>query len=233
MRFSKKFVVLIFLTVIIILTVIITSSVNITFSSAQSDGHVSALPAQLILLSIPSLIYFTIHRRRGEKWRNVLENLGLKGCKGIYFLEGLGVVVAFGGLLWLVLRVVPSNLLENPILSTSFYKGWSLSMFSFMFALLREAFYVTLGEEIFFRGLLGGWLEQRFGFVKGNTIQAIIFLLPHLLILLVSLKFWVVLVVQFLSGWVLGWLRSRSGSIMPCWLAHSLVNALGALLTMG
>jgi len=234
MRYSKKFVVLILLTVIIILTVIITSSVNISFNIAQSDDHASTLPAQLILLSIPSLVYFTIHRRRGEKWRNVLENLGLKGCEGIYFLEGLGVVVVFGGgLLWLILRVVPSNLLESPMVSTSVYTGWSLSLSSFIFALLREAFYVALGEEIFFRGLLGGWLEQRYGFVTGNTMQALVFLLPHLLLLLVSLSFWVVVVVQFLAGWVMGWLRSRSGSIMPGWLAHSLVNALGALLTMG
>lgn len=191
------------------------------------------IPAQLILFSIPSLIYFIVQRRRGEKWRSVLENLGLKGCKGTYFLEGLGVVVAFGGLMWLVLRVVPYNLLESPKVSTSVYTGWSLSMSSFMFVLLREAFYVALGEEVFFRGLLGGWLEQRFGFMKGNTMQAFVFLLPHLLLLLVSLSFWVVVVVQFLAGWVMGWLRSRSGSIMPGWLAHSLMNALGALLTMG
>jgi membrane protease YdiL (CAAX protease family) len=195
--------------------------------------NVLDIPAQLILFSIPSIIYFTVQRRRGEKWKRVLEKLGLKRCKSTYFLEGLGVVVAVGGLMWLVLRVVPSSILESPKVSTSVYAGLSLSLSSFMFALLREAFYVALGEEIFFRGLLGGCLEQRFGFMKGNTIQALIFLLPHLLLLLVSLSLWVVVVVQFLAGWVLGWLRSRSGSILPGWLAHSLMNALGALLTMG
>ncbi len=191
------------------------------------------IPAQLILFSIPSLIYLTVQMRRGEKWRSVLEDLGLKGCKGTYFLESLWIVVVFGGLMWLVMHVVPNDLLESPDVSTSVYTGLSLSLSSFMFALLREAFYVALGEEIFFRGLLGGWLEQRFGFVKGNTMQACVFLLPHLLLLLVSLSFWVIIVVQFLAGWVLGWLRSRSGSIMPGWLAHSLMNALGALSTMG
>jgi len=129
--------------------------------------------------------------------------------------------------------MVPSSVLESPMVSISVYAGWSLSLSSFMFALLREAFYVALGEEFFFRGLLGGYLERRFGFMKGNTIQAFIFLLPHLLLLLVSLSFWVVVVVQFLAGWVLGWLRSRSGSIMPGWIGHSLANALGALVTMG
>ena len=133
----------------------------------------------------------------------------------------------------LVLRAVPSELLENPMVSTSVYTGWSLSLSSFMFALMREAFYVALGEEVFFRGFLGGLLERRYGFVTGNTIQALVFLLPHLLLLHVSVSFWVVIFVQFLAGWAMGWLRNRSGSIMPGWFVHSLINAFGALLTMG
>jgi len=191
------------------------------------------VPAQLILFSIPSLIYFTSQIRRGEKWRSVLKNLGLNGCNGAFYLAGVGVAVAVGGLMLLVLRMVPSSVLESPMVSVSVYAGWPLSLSSFMYALLREAFYVTLGEEILFRGLLGGYLERRFGFMKGNTVQAFIFLLPHLLLLLVSLSFWAVVVVQFLAGWVMGWLRSRSGSILPSWLTHSLMNVLGALSTMG
>ena len=101
-----------------------------------------------------------------------------------------------------------------------------------MYAWIREAFYVTFGEEIFFRGLLGGWLERRIGFRVGNVVQAVVFLLPHLLLLMVSTSFWLVVVVQFLAGWVLGWLRSRSGSIFPGWLAHSLINVVGALASM-
>jgi len=191
------------------------------------------IPAQLILFSVPSLTYFFIQRRRGEKGRSVLEKLGLNACRRTYFLEGLVFAVVLGGLLLLVLRAVPSELLENPKVSTSVYTGWSLSLSSFMFALMREAFYVALGEEVFFRGLLGGLLERRYGFVTGNTIQAFVFLLPHLLLLLVSVSFWVVVFVQFLAGWAMGWLRNRSGSIMPSWFIHSLINAFGALLTMG
>ena len=118
------------------------------------------------------------------------------------------------------------------MVSTSIYAQWSLSISSVMFAFVREAFYTALGEEVFFRGLLGGWLERRFGFKVGNTVQAVVFLLPHLLLLMVSTSFWLVVIVQFLAGWVLGWLRSRSGSILPGWLAHSLMNAIGALTAM-
>lgn len=163
----------------------------------------------------------------------MLKSLGFEGCNGSFYLKGVGVAIAVGGLMWLVLRMVPSSVLESPMVSVSVYAGWPLTLSYFMFALLREAFYVALGEEVFFRGMLGGWLVKRFGFMKGNTMQALVFLLPHLLLLLVSLSFWVVVVVQFLAGWTMGWLRSRSGSIFPGWLAHSLMNALGALSTMG
>ncbi len=104
---------------------------------------------------------------------------------------------------------------------------------SFLLVWLREAIYVALGEEIFFRGFLGGWLTRRFGFAIGNAAQALIFLLPHLLLLLVSLRLWSLVLVQLLLGWSIGWLRYHSNSILPGWLAHSLANALGALAAMG
>ena len=190
------------------------------------------VPFQLLFFSAPSLIYFIIQTRRGEDWRSVLKNLGLKGCNGSFYIGGIGIAVVIGGLSWLALRIVPSGVLESPMVSVSAYAGWSLSLYSFIYALLREAFYVALGEEVFFRGILGGWLVKRFGLIKGNTMQAFVFLLPHLLLLLVSLSFWGIIVVQFLAGWAIGWLRSKSGSILPGWLGHSLMNALGALSTM-
>ena len=127
---------------------------------------------------------------------------------------------------------MPEEILQNPNLSISAYAEWAPSIATFLLIWLREAIYVALGEEIFFRGLLGGWLVQRFGFWIGNTVQALTFLLPHLLLLAVSFSFWPIILVQFMAGWLLGWLRIRSGSILPGWLAHSLSNALGAFALM-
>ena len=142
------------------------------------------------------------------------------------------MAIPIGVLMLVIMQMIPESVMENPMVSTSFYAGWSPSLSSFLFAWMREAFYVALGEEMFFRGLLGGWLERRYGFRIGNIVQAGVFLLPHLLLLMVSTSFWLVIVVQFLAGWVLGLLRSRSGSIHPGWLAHSLMNAVGALASM-
>ena len=190
------------------------------------------VPLQLIVLSIPVLIYVAVHRWRGEKWSEAFGNAGWKTCWPIYFLWGLGVAILTGGLAWLAFRFIPPNALQSPNINISDYAGWTLSVTSFLLAWLREAIYVALGEEIFFRGLLGGWLVRRFGFAVGNTVQALIFLLPHLLLLLVSLSLWPIILVQLLAGWLLGWLRYHSDSILPGWLAHSLINALGALGAM-
>jgi CAAX protease family protein len=190
------------------------------------------LPLQLIVLSIPSLIYVAVRRRRGEKWRDIFRKIGWQGSRPIYFLWSLGVIILVGGLGWLAFQAVPSDVLQDPNINISDYLGWTISVTSFLLVWLREALYVALGEEIFFRGFLGGWLVRWLGFAIGNIIQALVFLLPHLLLLLVSQSLWPIIVVQLIAGWLLGWLRYRSNSILPGWFAHSLINAIGALAAM-
>ena len=190
------------------------------------------LPLQLIMLSIPSLIYFVIRKWRGDKWKDVLEKIGCQGSRPICFLWSLGVIILVGGLGWLAFQAVPTSILQDPNINISDYSGWTLSVTSFLLMWLREAIYVALGEEIFFRGFLGGWLVRRLGFAIGNTVQALVFIMPHLLLLIVSQSLWPIIIVQLIAGWLLGWLRYRSNSILPGWFAHSLTNALGALAAM-
>ena len=190
------------------------------------------IPAQLILLSAPSIIYIFINIKRGKEWKHIQKELGWTRGKPVHYIQALGVALVTGVSMLGVMRMVPDDVLESPMVSTSVYAGMYLSLFSFLGAWIREGFYVALGEEVFFRGLLGGWLERRYGFNIGNLIQASVFLLPHLLPLLVSTSFWLVVVIQFFVGLALGFLRSRSGSIFPCWLTHSLMNAIGAITAM-
>lgn len=190
------------------------------------------LPLQLIVFTLPSLIYLAVQRRRGKEWSLALDHVGWRGCSPKHYLWGLGVMVLVGGLGWPAFQIIPPDVLQDPNLNVSEYADWKPTLTSFLLIWVREAVYVALGEEVLFRGFLGGWLMRRLGFAIGNTVQALTFLLPHLLLLSVSLSLWLVVVVQLVTGWLLGWLRHRSASILPGWLAHSLANALGALAAM-
>lgn len=137
-----------------------------------------------------------------------------------------------GGLAVWAMQNIPEEILRNPNVTVSQYEGLSLGPSAVLLVLFREAFYVALGEELLFRGLLGGVLFRRLGFALGNVVQTGLFLLPHLGLLLASLGLWRLVLVQLLVGWLLGWLRFRSGSIFPGWIAHALANALGAFVLL-
>lgn len=191
------------------------------------------IPIQLIVFTIPSLIYAFVQRRRNNGWSEILSKLGWQGSPPLYFLWGLAGGAVLAGLAWLAFQLIPAEVFRNSNVNTSRYAGLPLNGTTVLLIFLREAFYTTLGEEIFFRGFLGGWLIRRFGFGIGNLLQTVIFLLPHLLLLLVSVQFWGIIVVQALGGWFLGWLRYRSDSILPGWLIHTLANTAGAAATLG
>jgi membrane protease YdiL (CAAX protease family) len=88
-------------------------------------------------------------------------------------------------------------------------------------------------EELLFRGLIAGALFRRLSFWKANVIQASIFLLPHLLILIVAPQLWALAILLPLTlGLFAGWLRHSSGSIAPGVLVHAVSNMAGALAVM-
>lgn len=108
-----------------------------------------------------------------------------------------------------------------PNSAMAYYASWNVGGVSFVLPFVREAVYVARGEEVLSRGLLGGIFNRRLGFVRGNTIKAMLFVLPHMAFLLVSTALWPLMLVWF----ALDWLRYRSDSIAPGWFAHSVINA--------
>lgn len=113
------------------------------------------------------------------------------------------------------------------------HQGAALWLTIAIVALIKTA----LSEELLFRGLIGKRLIARLGFAAGNMIQAVLFGLVHLLLLLVptatAMLVLLMVVVTGLLGWVSGWLNERlgGGSILPGWVAHGAANlaAYGAI----
>ena len=96
----------------------------------------------------------------------------------------------------------------------------------------------SLSEEILFRGFIAKRLIERLGFTWGNLLQAAIFAVPHLALLLVpdaspsAAGAAGLFAYPFAMGWVLAYINERigNGSIVPSWLAHGLGNLGGYVL---
>lgn len=187
------------------------------------------VPVQLVLYSLPAVIFAIVGLRRRAR-EDVFKDLGWRHAAPRYYICAL-VLAALSAAVGLAIIhfLIPASLLSDPNVNVSQYMGLEAGLLTFLYAFAREGFYVALGEEVLFRGLLGGWFIRKFGFAVGNTLQALAFLVPHTVLLLISVAMWPLLIVQFVMGWLLGWLRHASGSILPGWLTHSLVNAATAI----
>jgi uncharacterized protein len=101
---------------------------------------------------------------------------------------------------------------------------------------MRALVQTGLTEELVFRGLIGRNLIRRWGFAAGNGVQAVLFGLLHLLLLLLpsatpaTVAAWVAATAA--AGWVMGWVNHRyaAGSILPGWAMHGGGNLAAYLL---
>ena len=178
--------------------------------------------AELVIFSIPALVYLWVQSRGdGRTARAALGRLGARWGAPAHY--GLAALILVPGVLaaWATLRVIPPELLDEP--------GITIARLTSVWAAIGVAAR-ALGEEILFRGLIGGVLIRRRGFLLGNTLQSLVFLAPHLLLLGVDARVWPVLPVQFALGWLLGWLRHRSGSFVPGALVHAAANLIAGVL---
>ena len=72
--------------------------------------------------------------------------------------------------------------------------------------------------------MIAGSLSRRLPFLWANLGQALIFFIPHLLVLRVMPEMWRLLPVIFAGSLLWGWVRIKSGSIIGSWLMHAAGN---------
>lgn len=182
--------------------------------SLRQDQGPLLLPTQLAVYAAVYLSLGLVFRFRHSK--PVLHSLGW--CAARFNL----LVVALGGIL-LAFAVsalatlahtpkVPSpveNLMNSPIL---------LSLFGVMAVTLAPFF-----EELFFRGFIQPLLTRSLGVIAGVLLTAAVFGSLHA----PEYSFaWQYAVAVSLVGVVLGWVRVRSNSIIPCTVMHGAYNSV-------
>jgi membrane protease YdiL (CAAX protease family) len=193
-----------------------------------TSAALSALLNLLAIAGLPFSAYFAY-----QKWRHkrslgeIARRAGLQLGPGRYV--AYSVAFALAGVA--ALTIWPPAL--GPFLREGSpqqpFVGLGLSGPAVLMALLYGVVQTGFPEELLFRGLIAGSLSRRLPVLWANLGQALLFLIPHLFVLLVMPEMWGILPLIFVGSLVLGWVRIRSGSIIGPWLVHATVNVATCL----
>jgi membrane protease YdiL (CAAX protease family) len=179
---------------------------------------------------VPAAIYAAVVRWRAKLTLNeIAQRLGLTKGTGRWYLVALVAVLPFIPLVIWVSQW--TSAFKGSTIAPFVGQSPSLTMIAgaINYGLIATGF----PEELLFRGLIGGALFRRLSFWKANLIQAVIFMGPHLLLLLVAPDLWPLAIAFPLAlGLLAGWLRHTSGSIGPAVILHAVPNIAGALAVL-
>ena len=176
---------------------------------------------QIIIFSVIPFIWWIITARKDQKFASWL---GLKkpegGVKTI--LAIIGVAAAF-----LLLGAYSLYIVRGIETATSDFAG--LGMAAIPAILVYALFNTAFPEEIIFRGFLLKRLENKFGFIAANTIQAIVFGIIHAVMffsLVGTVKAIIILAFTSAIAWFMGYVNEKkaNGSIIPSWIIHTIAN---------
>jgi membrane protease YdiL (CAAX protease family) len=194
-----------------------------------ANAAVSALFNVVLLAGIPFLVYYLWHRlKHGRRLPEVARRAGLQlgDPKYIAWSAALAAFTVAG----LLLRSLPVDVFTREGSPQREFLGLGITGTSVAMALLYGVVKTGFSEEVLFRGLIAGSLGRRLPLFWANLIQALVFLLPHLLVLTVMPEMWGLLPIVFVTGMFLGWARIRSESILGPWLVHAAANVTTCLI---
>ena len=186
----------------------------------------------LLFALVPLIIWFATARGKVSffTWIGLKKPVCDNSIKAI--LLTLVIALAYIGVMTLCVKLMQ----EGVTTAGSKFAGQGFAVLPsvFFYSFLRTA----LSEEILFRGFFLKRIQNRFGFMIGNSIQALLFGLMHGIPFGLVTKnvatFFLLTLIPGLFGWYQGWLNEKQcgGSIVPSWLLHSCMNLLTAILSL-
>ena len=194
-----------------------------------ANAAASAILNVVVLAGIPFLVYYLWHRiRHKRRLGEVARRAGLQvgDPKYILYSAAFAAISVAALLLW----SPPLESFTGEGSPQREFVGLGLTGTSIAMALLYGVVKTGFAEELLFRGLIAGSLGRRLPLVWANVLQALIFLVPHLLVLVARPELWVILPVVFAASLFLGWARIRSQSILGPWLVHAAANVATCLM---
>ena len=188
-----------------------------------TNAALSALVNLLVFAGLPFFAYFVYHKWRHKRtFGEISRRAGLQLGAGRYL--AYSAAFACAGVAILVLWPPPLDPLVRKGSPQRPFVGLGLGGPAVLMALLYGVVQTGFPEELLFRGLIAGSLSRRLPLLWANLGQALIFFIPHLLVLTVMPEMWGILPIIFAGSLFCGWVRIKSGSILGSWLLHASGN---------
>jgi uncharacterized protein len=222
-------VVLAALPFILLLTLTLVSHfASSTATSTTTDTPISTrvLVANTVVgVVIYGIILLLVWAVTVRKYRVGWSALGLRRPPGIYWALALPILIG----MYLAAAVVSAIIVKlfyggnatNPQVK-DITGGGGFSWLNFVLALITASIVAPFVEEIFFRGVLFGWLRTRWGAVPGVILSAALFSGAHAIPL--------ILASIFVVGLTLAIVYEKTKSIIATMTLHSLFNTVGVVL---
>lgn len=180
---------------------------------------------QVVVFGIVPWVWWLVTARHKQSF---LQWIGVRrpeaASRKRLYMGLLAVSVAFVVLSLLALWIIKSI----PAAKIPFYGGgFAVLPAVIVYACINTA----LSEELLFRGFLLKRIAARWGYVAGNSVQAIVFGLLHGALFFTIVAWPVALMIVGVTG-MIGWLsgyvneRLAGGSIVPSWAIHALANTI-------
>ncbi len=187
----------------------------------QGSGAVALVLLALVLqaAALVGTVYWVAVRRRGIAWAD----LGLRPLRRRWIVGATATALFSLPLLTLVnlsIQEAMGSPQRNPQFDFMAPAGFSWPSLVGMLVLAGAV--VPFAEELFFRGLLYGWLRRRVGVFTAALLTALLFAVPHGIV-------WLIPALTAL-GVILALVYEKSGSLWAATLTHGLFNAITTLL---
>jgi len=142
---------------------------------------------------------------------------------------GGNIIIAVAGYLFTILMYIVLKVVNGGMTAELLAKEReAMSVPMLLLCILIVGLRSGIGEEIFFRGVVAGHLFEKMKFGTANILQALIFMLPHIVTFfkLPGLESGLLIVNAFVFGLAAGKIMQRSESIVPTIIYHGVVNII-------
>ena len=217
-------IIITFLIVWWLLTIIGTLAVWFAlYSVGLSDGlafSISSLLVEIIL--IPLVLLYIYVDGSLDRIKEMLKFDSLK--RALFLILAIPIVVTIiDFLLTMIYAITWIGIFGEPSSNTDLGTNWGSSSIDIAFLFLSVAIVTPIAEELFFRGYVLDAINRKHGDWTAIIWSAVLFGLVHVDPFTMGQA--------FMGGIIYGWIRMRTGSLLPAIACHMMWNMLALVLT--